>query len=97
MRIDWKLLSLSMIASILITTILGLLLSLVIYPHGPWDTMSPSSKTAITIGEACNPVFNIHYVPLPQIILGAFLLGTSLTVICYFILSLFTKEKGKNP
>lgn len=94
MKIYWKFLSLSMIASILITTILGLVLSLVIYPHSPWDSASLSTKSTMTFAESCNPVFNIHYIPLPQIIIGAFLLGTSLTVLFYFILSLFSK--GKN-
>ncbi len=96
MKINWKFLSLSMIASIFITTILGFVLSMVIYPRSPWDSVSPSAKSSVTFAESYNPVFNIHYIPLPHIILGAFLLGASLTLLIYFILSLFTKEKGKN-
>lgn len=85
-----------MLTSIIITTLIGLLLSMVIYPHSPWDAISPSSRTSVTIAETCNPTFNIHYVPLSQIIMGAFLIGTGLTVISYFAISLYTKRKGRN-
>jgi hypothetical protein len=96
MKIDWKTLCLAMITSIIITTLIGLLLSMVIYPHSPWDTISPSSRTSVTFAEACNPTFNIHYIPLSQIIMGAFLIGTGLTGISYFVISLYNKRKGKN-
>ncbi|MCX6670912.1 MAG: hypothetical protein NTX92_03195 [Euryarchaeota archaeon] len=96
MKIDWKTLCLAMITSIIITTLIGLLLSMVIYPHSPWDTISPSSRSSVIFAEACNPTFNIHYIPLSQIIMGAFLIGTALTLIFYFVISLYNKRKGKN-
>jgi hypothetical protein len=96
MKVDWKTLSLSMIASIIITTLLGLLLTTVIYLHSPWDCYSLSSKSSVTFAESCNPTFNIHYVPLNMVIVGAFLIGTGLTGISYFGISLYKKRNEKN-
>jgi ABC-type antimicrobial peptide transport system permease subunit len=96
MKVDWKTLSLGMITSIIVTTLFGLLLSTVIYPHGPWDSIYQSSHTAITFAEAGNPGFNIHFVPLWMVIMGALLIVTVLTAIFYFFISLYNKRKEKN-
>jgi len=96
MKVDWKTLCIAMISSIVITTLFGLLLTTVIFPHSPWDCYSPSSKISMTFAEASNPTFNIHYVPLSQIIIGAFLIGVVLTLIIYFAIILYKKQKGKN-
>jgi hypothetical protein len=86
-----------MISSIVITTLFGLMLTTVIFPHSPWDCYSPSSKSSVTFAEAYNPTFNIHYVPLSHVIMGAFLIGTVLTMIIYFVNILYKKQKEKNP
>jgi hypothetical protein len=96
MKVDWKTLCIAMISSIVITTLFGLLLTTVIFPHSPWDCYSPSSKISVTFAEACNPTFNIHYVPLSQVIMGAFLIGAVLTMILYSVIILYKKQNGKN-
>lgn len=96
MKFDWKTLSIGMITSIIITALFGLLLSTVIYPHSPWDWISQPSHTAVTFAETGNPGFNIHFVPLWMVIMGALLIVTVLTAIFYFFISLYNKRKEKN-
>lgn len=96
MRIDWKALCIAMMTSIVVTTVLGLLLSIVIFPQSPWECFTPSAKSSITIAQSGSSGFNIHYVPLSQVIMGAFLIGTMLTFLFYFVLILSKKRKGKN-
>ena len=96
MKIDWKVLCIAMMTAIVVTTGLGLLLSTVIYPQSPWECFTPSPKSSVTIAQSGPSGFNIHYIPLSQVIMGAFLIGTMLTLLFYFVLMLYKKRKAKN-
>jgi len=96
MKVDWKALCTTMITSIIVTTVLGLLLSMVIYPQSSWECFTPSVKSSVTIAQSGSPGFNIHYVPLSQVIMGAVFIGIMLTFLFYFVLFLYKKRKGKN-
>lgn len=95
MNIDGKALCIALISSIVVTTALSLVLSLVVYPHSPWEGYQPSAKSSLTIAQAGTSGFNIHYVPLSQIIMGAFLIGCILTLLLYGVLILLKKRREK--
>lgn len=96
MKIDWKVLSISMIISIIITWISGLILSVsnivLAYPdiYG-YNQSLYDSKYAITIAEVgYGPPFILH---LWEIIGIGLICIIILTIIFYFVISYFRKHK----
>jgi hypothetical protein len=56
-----------MIATILVTTVFDIFLSIVVFPETPWDEIfnqSQNNKSSITFAEGCGFSFNIHFLPL---------------------------------